>query len=88
MTGSICHPEYPEILVATVQYLVASVWKRDNEEEHYFHYFSYHWGDRKRTARWNWCVARMGADEKCRHNFSQKTISIENNLKIKGQMWK
>jgi len=26
----------------------------------------------------------MGADEKCRHNFSQKTISVETNLKIQG----
>jgi hypothetical protein len=31
----------------------------------------------------------MGADEKCRHNFlDKKTISVETNLKILGQMLK
>jgi len=62
------------------------VWKYDNEEQHNFYYFSYQWGDRKVSARWTGRVARMGADEKYRHNFSHKTISVETNLKIQGQM--
>lgn len=91
MTGCICHPEYPKILVATVgrhgaRDLLTCVWKYDNEEQHKFYYFSYQWGARKGSTRWKGLVARMGADEKCRHNFSHKTVSVETSLKIQGQM--
>jgi hypothetical protein len=30
----------------------------------------------------------MGVDEKCRHNFSQNTTSVETNLKILRADWK
>jgi hypothetical protein len=62
------------------------VWKRDNEEQHNSYYFSYHGGDGKGSARLKGRVARIGADEKCKHNFSQKTVSVETNLEIWGQM--